>query len=34
MQRFENIIVVVHVGAMKIYVAVVESLREKERKTG
>jgi hypothetical protein len=34
--RFEVIIVVVHVGAVKIYVATVEPLKKKERrvKTG
>jgi hypothetical protein len=30
--RFEVIIVVVHVGAEKIYVAAVEALRKKERR--
>jgi hypothetical protein len=30
--RFEVIIVVVHVGAVKIYLAAVESLRKKERR--
>jgi hypothetical protein len=32
--RFEVIIVVVHVGAVKIYVAAVEACAQEKRKTG
>jgi hypothetical protein len=32
--RFENNIIVVHVGAVKIYVAAVQALTKKERQDG